>query len=548
MATPADFNARRYLELNPDLVAAYGWDENQATNHYLNWGAAENRNYGQAGFTGATDPHTYWASSGLPAAEIDRRIALGYAHPETWAEYGPESPTWQKIGGIHPNDPSWNNYLQRSDADGRATAAAQAAADEDGGLFGNSILNTIGGIAAAYFGGPIGSALYTGASGGDIGDMALAGIGTYAGGQLSGTGSGAAGGSWYSPSGDIGGLLSSGSAAAATGVGSINPALAASFESMYAPSAWASTAGAAAGSVAPSGWTQSAWDGLMSGNYSAVTGANAGSGAMDWGQMMDLYTGGAGSGSAGGTMLDMNSLMPDFTNYSGQMTQIPGLEQSLTQVPMDFSAGSALAQPGVWDMVKQVAKMGGDVKSVLSQLGITGTDAMKAIGALGSSALGYMGSNKQTDALTAQADKYSAMGAPYRDKLAGLYADPSKFLTSAEVQVPVQQGTNALMRSLSTQGNPWGSGNALQQGQNYASDQLFGKLGQEKDRLAGFGGLSSYNQAAPQASTNAIASGSNAYNAIGSGIGNIFNPPQTASQQMTALAQAMKGVNPSTGV
>jgi hypothetical protein len=74
---------------------------------------------------------------------------------------------------------------------------------ESGGLFGNPILDAIGQAAAAYFGGPIGSALYTGVSGGDAGDMLLSAGGTYLGGQFTGTGSGAPGGSWYSPSGDI---------------------------------------------------------------------------------------------------------------------------------------------------------------------------------------------------------------------------------------------------------------------------------------------------------------------------------------------------------
>ena len=57
---------------------------------------------------------------------------------------------------------------------------------------------------ASYFGGPIGSAASSYAlSGGDVGKAALSAGLTYAGGQLTGTGSGAPGGSWYSPSGDI---------------------------------------------------------------------------------------------------------------------------------------------------------------------------------------------------------------------------------------------------------------------------------------------------------------------------------------------------------
>jgi hypothetical protein len=85
-------------------------------------------------------------------------------------------------------------------------------------------------------------------------------------------------------------------------------------------------------------------------------------------------------------------------------------------------------------------------------------------------------------------------GGPYRERLAALYADPTSFLSSPEVMAPVQQGTDALARALSVRGNPAGSGAALQEIQNYASNQLFGRLGEEKTRLAGFGGLSAYNQ------------------------------------------------------
>ena len=118
------------------------------------------------------------------------------------------------------------------------------------------------------------------------------------------------------------------------------------------------------------------------------------------------------------------------------------------------------------------------------------------------------------------------MGAPYRGRLADLYSNPSAFLNSPEVQVPVQQGTNALARALSVQGNPIGSGTALQELQNYSSNQLFGRLGQEKDRLAGFGGLSAYNQAAPGAANNAIDANYGVYGALGKGAANIFNPPK----------------------
>lgn len=165
----------------------------------------------------------------------------------------------------------------------------------------------------------------------------------------------------------------------------------------------------------------------------------------------------------------------------------------------------------------------------------------QTVGAGLSALLGYKASQDQTKALTDQANRFAEMGAPYRQKLSDLYANPDSFLRSEAVQRPVQQGTDMLMRSLSTQGNPWGSGNALQQGQDYATNKLAGLLGQEKDRLAGFGGLSSYNQAAPQASNEAIKSSANAWNALGSGAANIFNPPETQAQTMANWAKIMRG-------
>jgi hypothetical protein len=152
--------------------------------------------------------------------------------------------------------------------------------------------------------------------------------------------------------------------------------------------------------------------------------------------------------------------------------------------------------------------------------------------------LGAIGANQQTHALEGLARDQMAMGAPYRDRLAALYANPDSFLTSKEVTTPVQQGTDALARSLSVQGNPIGSGHALQELQDYSANQLFGKLGQEKDRLAGFGGLSAYNAAAPGTASAAIGSQGNVYNGIGAAAGAIFNPQPT----LIDLYKSMKGI------
>lgn len=146
-------------------------------------------------------------------------------------------------------------------------------------------------------------------------------------------------------------------------------------------------------------------------------------------------------------------------------------------------------------------------------------------------AFGAFGANQQANQYGALANQYMAMGAPYRSRLSDLYSDPEDWLNSPEVQIPVQQGTNILARSLSTKGNPTGSGNALQELQNYASKQLFDRLGSEKDRLAGFGGLSAYNSAAPSAANAQIGAQKGIYDAIGAGAADIFNPPRRYNLQ-----------------
>ena len=145
--------------------------------------------------------------------------------------------------------------------------------------------------------------------------------------------------------------------------------------------------------------------------------------------------------------------------------------------------------------------------------------------------LGALGSASQAEDMEDLAHQYQQMGAPYRSKLSELYGNPQAFLNSPEVRVPIQQGTDMLARSLSVKGNPAGSGNALQELQNYASNQLFGRLGQEKDRLAGFGGLTQYNQAAPQAAQNVIGAQGNIYSNLGGAAADIFNPQRRYTLQ-----------------
>lgn len=269
------------------------------------------------------------------------------------------------------------------------------------------------------------------------------------------------------------------------------------------------------------------------GAWTGAAGAagTAGSGAMDFSNLGDLWN--YGDTAGGSTLSDLQAAADQF-GWSDLAS--PG-----TTAGANADIGGTSWLSTLWEQAKAnpLSTAGQVFKSVTGSS--DSADWMKMLGSLGAAGLGAYASNQQTSALEDMAKRYEGYGAPYRQKLSDLYANPDSFLQSNEVQKPVQQGTDMLMRSLSMQGNPFGSGNALQQGQSYASDQLFGKLGQEKDRLAGFGGLASYNAAAPTASTSAIGSSANTYNAIGSGLGNIFNPPKTESQTMADFIKALRG-------
>jgi hypothetical protein len=375
--------------------------------------------------------------------------------------------------------------------------AAQSARDDSGGLFGGMDIGQLAMLAAAIYSGGAAGGLWGGLGEG----AALAGAGEAA--TLGSLGSGTMGV-------NLAGLGGYGTTAGMAG---------------------ALGSGLSGTTLASLGLDAAALGGMGAAGAGALSSAGStGGGMFDWldaaGNLdVDAFLQATGPGG------EYANLIP------GGAEGIPGMDTLGSTSWLESAMNSLKNGDTSW-----LSSDGSSaIKNLLGGSSSGGTDLMKTLGSLGAAGLGAYASNKQTSALEQQAQRYEGYGAPYRQRLSDLYKDPTSFLSSPEVRVPVDQGTSSLMRSLSTQGNPFGSGNALQQGQSYASDQLFGKLGQEKDRLAGFGGLSSYNQAAPQASTNAINSGANAWNAVGAGANNIFNPPQTQAQTMAEWAKAMRG-------
>jgi len=199
---------------------------------------------------------------------------------------------------------------------------------------------------------------------------------------------------------------------------------------------------------------------------------------------------------------------------------------------------------GFLDQAKSLLSQGKNVptsliKSLFGTDDATSASIASMLGKLGAAGLGAYASNQQSNALAEQAAKFAEFGAPYRQQLASLQSDPGSFLSSPRVTSAVDQGTSAMARALSARdGNPTGSGRALQELQNYSTNQLYGQLTNRENQLANFGGLSNFNAAAPSANLASVQQTGNMYNAIGAGINDIFNPQPTYLD----LIKAMKGL------
>jgi hypothetical protein len=309
------------------------------------------------------------------------------------------------------------------------------------------------------------------------------------------------------------------------------------------------SAGGAADAVGGANLFGDGLSGFNGGLGDASWGVNPQGGNMDW---LDLISQVDGSGGVDWTTgLDtgagdysqwLNQLSdPSNPNlFPGESSTVGG-DQSIADRLRALQEQFPNMPPGTTSFLSRLIGGGASggsgsntSKGLLGSLFGLDQGTASGLGALISGGLGAYASNQQTNAYKDLADKYAGYGAPYRQKLSDLMANPDSFLSSSEVQVPVQQGTNALMRSLSTGGNPFGSGNALQQGQNYASNNLYSQLQGKENQLAGFGGLTNYNGAAAGAAGNAIQSQGNQYNALGSSINDIFNPPKTLAENLAA--------------
>lgn len=205
---------------------------------------------------------------------------------------------------------------------------------------------------------------------------------------------------------------------------------------------------------------------------SGTAGATGGTGMFDWlgdagSWISDLFgdSGAAAEGlsdsfwsdwmsggatDSGGLLGNWQNAIPDFTNYSGQMTEIPGLAQSFPQIPWDSSLGTiqtALASnPGILNNIYQQAvndPMGTAAKAyrALQSTGML-SGGLQAVG-------GYLAGNAAQDAaktsaqaqieaarIAADAAKFKPVGVTTRFGQSNFTKDAQGNVTSAGYNMP----------------------------------------------------------------------------------------------------------------
>ena len=203
-----------------------------------------------------------------------------------------------------------------------------------------------------------------------------------------------------------------------------------------------------------------------------------------------------------------------------------GVPTTGVTVPSSFGSGlgTAAAQAGA----------GTALSRILNGTG-TSADFASILGAGGSALLGAVGASKQQDQLKGLADQFMQMGAPSRGRYEASFAPGFTMSNDPGYMDSLNQSAKATLHGLSVNGNPAGSPNAWTQTlQDLQQKTAYPALQNYRNQNAATSGIGAFSSAAPETSQAAIGAGSNVFGAIGKGIANITNPPQTLSDWINA--------------
>lgn len=255
----------------------------------------------------------------------------------------------------------------------------------------------------------------------------------------------------------------------------------------------------------------------------------SGGGGADWtgqaGNVLDGFTGNP-------------SLVNDALSGADQAAQweAQALQNAGITPPVGGGPGGNVFSPSMLSNVPT---------SVLSRFlngTATAADKTTLAGLLGTGALSAMSANKYADAMKAIDDRSWSAGEPYRGRLEATYTNPGAHLDSPEVKAVTDRATNALARSLSARdGNPVGSGRALTEIQDYGAQTMLGQLNQQRNMLAGFGGLPTIAGNALGAATQSAEAGGNMFNSLANTVSRVTQP-QTNWQDIFRMYGGANGL------
>lgn len=174
--------------------------------------------------------------------------------------------------------------------------------------------------------------------------------------------------------------------------------------------------------------------------------------------------------------------------------------------------------------------------SVLSRIldgTATAADWTSLAGSGLSAGLGVLGANQQADAYKDVADKYLALGAPYRDKLSASYAPGFSMADQPDFMNALNLSADAVARATSTKANTFDPGAQMEM-QKYVSGSLaLPQLNTYRSQLGTFGNLGT-NVAGTTDAASAGQTGS-MYNALGYGLGQITQPQSNTNSALSDL-------------
>ena len=171
---------------------------------------------------------------------------------------------------------------------------------------------------------------------------------------------------------------------------------------------------------------------------------------------------------------------------------------------------------------------------------ITGNAALdRILGGLIPAAGGAIASKIQADAFRDMSDKYSAMGAPSRQRYEASFRPGFSLSNEPGFQDALNLASKSNLHALSTGGNPALSPNAQAANMSDLTAKFtMPYLQNYRSINSASGGLSSYAPASINAESNAIQQQGGIFGALGSGAASIFNPPKSLADILKEVKAA----------